>query len=84
MPDSLIKDRLKGDLAGPGRSQSNLWFVEPQHLDSFGPALGRGAVWLNEDVKAGVPSEPFLFSGFAKRSLPPGHDVFRSMMPLRK
>ncbi len=65
----LNKDRLKGDLAGPGRSQSNLWFVQPARLDGFGPSLGRGAVWLNDDLQAGVVSEPFLFSGFAKRSL---------------
>ncbi len=65
----LNKDRLKGNLAGPGISQSNLWFVEPSRLDSFGPALGRGAVWLDDDVKAGVASEPFLFFGFANRSL---------------
>ena len=65
----LNKDRLKGNLAGPGKSQSNLWFVEPSRLGRLGPALGRGAVWLNEDVKAGAASEPFLFSGFAKRSL---------------
>jgi hypothetical protein len=65
----LNKDRLKGALPGPGRSQSNLWFVEPPHLDALGPALGRGAVWLKDDVKAGVASEPFLFSGFERRSL---------------
>jgi len=65
----LNQNPLKGNLAGPGKSESNLWFVEPPRLDSCGPALGRGAVWLNDDVKAGVPSEPFLFSGFAKRSL---------------
>jgi hypothetical protein len=70
----LNKDRLKDNLAGPGKSQSNLWFVEPRRLDSFGPALGRGAAWLNDDVKAGVASEPFLFSGFAKRSLFLAHD----------
>lgn len=69
----LNKDRLKGNLAGPGKSQSNLWFVEPPRLDALGPALGRGAVWLNDDVKAGVASEPFLFSGFAKRSLHLAH-----------
>jgi hypothetical protein len=69
----LNKDRLKGDLAGPGRSQSNLWFVEPPRLDGFGPALGRGAVWLTDDVQAGGASEPFLFSGFAKRSLHLAH-----------
>ncbi len=65
----LNKDRLKGNLAGPGKSQSNLWFVQPAELEAFGPALGRGAVWLNDEVKAGQVSEPFLFSGFANRSL---------------
>jgi hypothetical protein len=65
----LNKDRLKGNLAGPGRSQSNLWFVEPARIDHFGPALGRGAVWLDEDVNAGKTSDPFLFSGFARRSV---------------
>jgi hypothetical protein len=65
----LNKDRLKGNLAGPGKSQSNLWFVQPAELEAFGPALGRGAVWLNDRVKAGVASEPFLFSGFANRFL---------------
>ncbi|HRZ56126.1 MAG TPA: hypothetical protein P5525_11795 [Candidatus Paceibacterota bacterium] len=65
----LNRDRLKGDLAGPGKSQSNLWFVEPRRLDGLGPALGRGALWLHDDAEAGVASEPFLFSGFARRSL---------------
>lgn len=65
----LNQDRLKGGLAGPGKSQSNLWFVDPPRLDHFGQALGRGAVWLQDEVKAGLASEPFLFSGFAHRSL---------------
>jgi len=67
-------DSIKGKIAAPGKSQSNLWFVEPARLDACGPALGRGAVWLEDDVKAGVPSEPFLFSGFAKRSLLLAHE----------
>lgn len=66
---------LKGDLAAPGQSQSNLWFVEPQRLDRLGPPLGRGAVWLRDDVRAGSHSEPFLFSGFSKRSLALSHDT---------
>jgi hypothetical protein len=65
----LNKHPLKGALAAPGKSQSNLWFIEPSRLDQCGPALGRGAVWLDDDVTAGMPSEPFLFSGFAHRSL---------------
>ncbi|MFA6564901.1 MAG: hypothetical protein WCV00_23550 [Verrucomicrobiia bacterium] len=65
----LNKRKLKGTIAGPGQSQSNLRFMKPEELDQFGPPLGRGAVWLDDDVKAGVASEPFLFSGYDRRAL---------------
>ncbi len=65
----LNKRPAKGGLAGPGQSQSNLWFVEPAALDNFGPVLGRGGVWVNDAVSADTPSEPFLFADFPKRSL---------------
>lgn len=70
----LNRHPLKGNLAPPGKSQSNLWFVRPSQLDDWGPALGRGGVWVRDDVAAGVPSEPFLFSGFTHRSLVLTHD----------
>lgn len=70
----LNRRKAKGALAGPGQSQSNLWFVEPGRLDQLGPALGRGAVWLREPVRAGEVSDPFLFSGYARRSLFLAHD----------
>lgn len=76
----LNKDPLKGNLAGPGKSQSNLWFTEPDALDSFGPAIGRGALWLNDDVKAGAASEPFLFAGFAHRSLFLAHESAENIL----
>jgi hypothetical protein len=65
----LNKRKVKGEVAGPGKSQSNLWFVKPEQLNQLGPALGRGAVWLNDAVKAGEPSDPFLLSGYAKRGV---------------
>lgn len=64
----LNKRKAKGDIAAP-QSQSNLWFLEPEQLDHIGPVIGRGAVWLNDDVAASVPSEPFLFGSFERRSL---------------
>lgn len=70
----LNKDRIKGELGAPGQSQSNLWFLQPSQLDHFGPPLGRGAVWMSDDVKAETPSDPFLFSGFAHRSLHLAHE----------
>lgn len=64
----LNKRRAKGEITGP-KSQSNLWFVEPDKLDHIGPVLGRGAVWLNDPVKAGEASDPFLASGFTERAV---------------
>jgi hypothetical protein len=65
----LNKRKAKGELAGPGESQSNLWFIQPETLDALGPVIGRGAVWLEDKVKAGQASEPFLFSGYQHRML---------------
>jgi hypothetical protein len=70
----LNKRPGKGALAGPGQSQSNLWFTPLDAPDKLGPAIGRGSVWVDEPVKAGVPSDPFLFGGFAKRAVFLSHD----------
>lgn len=63
----------KGDIAPP-QSQSNLWFVPPDRLDHLGPVIGRGAVWIEEDIPAQNPSDPFLFSGFDRRGLHLAHE----------
>ena len=70
----LNKRPAKGALAGPGQSQSNLWFTALDAPDKLGPAIGRGSVWVDEPVQAGVPSDPFLLSGFAKRAVQLQHD----------
>ena len=70
----LNKRPAKGALAGPGQSQSNLWFTALDTPDKLGPAIGRGSVWVDEPVKAGVASDPFLLAGFAKRAVLLQHD----------
>jgi hypothetical protein len=65
--------KAKGKIAAPGQSQSNLWFVEPERIDRLGVPLGRGGVWVRDDVKAGAPSEPYLFSGFERRMVHLSH-----------
>jgi len=64
----LNKRKAKGNIEGPGQSNSNLWFAPLNLPDQLGPNTAEGAVWLNEAVKAGEPSEPFLFAGWANRS----------------
>ena len=69
----LNKRKAKGEIAAP-QSQSNLWFIAPDKLDQLGPVIGRGAVWLEDDIAAGTPSDAFLFSGFDKRAVHLAHD----------
>jgi hypothetical protein len=75
----LNKRKAKGQLVGPGQSQSNIRFIRPEQLDDFGPSLGRGAVWLKDTVKAGELSEPFLFAGFDRRGVHLAHDNKRAV-----
>jgi hypothetical protein len=69
----LNKRSFKSEHAGPKESNSNLWFVEPAQLDQLGPAIGRGSLWLRDDIKAGVSSDPYLFSGYDYRQLNLSH-----------
>ncbi len=69
----LNKRHAKGTLKGPGQSHSNLWFIDPARLDALGPVIGRGAVWAGDAVKAGAASDPYLFGGYAARTLALAH-----------
>ncbi|MBU1820519.1 MAG: hypothetical protein KKG00_03265, partial [Bacteroidetes bacterium] len=63
----LNKRKMKGDIEGPGQSNSNLWFTSTSTPDQLGPNTAQGAVWLSEQVAANTASEPFLFAGWNNR-----------------
>lgn len=63
----LNKRKAKGNIEGPGQSNSNLWFTSVQKPDQLGPNTAQGAIWLSEKIEANVSSEPFLFAGWSKR-----------------
>ena len=63
----LNKRKAKGNIEGPGQSNSNLWFTSFSKPDELGPATAEGAVWINENIKANEYSEPFLFAGWGNR-----------------
>lgn len=63
----LNKRKTKGNIEGPGQSNSNLWFTPLNTPDKLGPNTAQGAVWLAEKIEANATSEPFLFAGWAKR-----------------
>lgn len=57
----------KGKIVGAGQSHSNLWFTSLDQPDHLGPTTAGGSIWLHEDIQSGIPSEPFLFSGWENR-----------------
>jgi hypothetical protein len=63
----LNRRKTKGNIEGPGQSNSNLWFTPLSLPDELGPTTAEGAVWLSEKVEANQPSEPFLFAGWKRR-----------------
>jgi hypothetical protein len=67
--DFKNKRRVKGEIAGPKRSNSNLWFTPPELPDRLGPAHASGAVWLHDDVAAGAAAEPMLVAGWEQGSV---------------
>ena len=64
----LNKRKAKGNIEGPGQSNSNLWFTSLSKPDELGPATASGSVWENDQLAAGSYSDPFLFTGWDYRS----------------
>jgi hypothetical protein len=55
--------------AVPGQPHSNMQFLQRGDLPSWGPAEARGGVWVEDTVKANIPSDPILIGGYEKRCL---------------
>ncbi|TWI17189.1 hypothetical protein IQ31_03925 [Sphingobacterium siyangense] len=58
---------LENPLAG--RSQSNLWFGQWNDLQTWGSPTGWGGPWMKDQVKANIPSDPYLINGFDQKVL---------------
>lgn len=57
-----------------GQPQSGLWFGNIDDLWKMGKPTGWGGPWWNTDIKADEPSDPFLMTGFDKKTLHLSHD----------
>ncbi|WP_207632157.1 hypothetical protein [Occultella kanbiaonis] len=66
---------LGADHASPSRGlspttaepQSGLWFGKTDDLWGFGKASGWGGPWWMAEVRAAVPSDPYLMTGFENK-----------------
>jgi hypothetical protein len=64
-----------GTNALAGEPQSGLWFGKTDDLWQFGKPAGWGGPWWQEPVKTGVPSDPYLMTGFDKKVLHLSHEA---------
>ncbi|MGI2295075.1 hypothetical protein [Paenibacillus sp. GXUN7292] len=57
-----------------GEPQSNLWFGKTDDLWQFGKPSGWGGPWWEQEVEAGVASDPYLMTGFEHKVLHLTHE----------
>jgi hypothetical protein len=57
-----------GDVAG-------LWFGAIDDIWQLGKPTGRGGPWRETAVAAGVPSDPYLMTGYDRKSVELSHDA---------
>ena len=58
-----------------GQPQSNLWFGKTDDLWQFGKPKGWGGPWWETPVRVGVPSPPYLMTGFDRKVLHLSHEA---------
>ena len=58
-----------------GQPQAGLWFGKTDDLWNFGKPKGFGGVWYQSDVAQGEISDPYLMTGFDKKSVHLYHDA---------
>lgn len=56
-----------------GEPQSNLWFGKTDDLWNFGKPAGWGGPWFRDLARGGVPSDPYLMTGFDHKVLHMSH-----------
>jgi hypothetical protein len=58
-----------------GQPQANLWFGKTDDLWQWGKPQGWGGPWWETSVEAGVPSDPYLMTGFEHKCVHLSHDA---------
>lgn len=78
----LVLSGLRPDLAGDDphviRSQDGacaLWVGNVEDLWALGKPRGVGGPWRNSPVRAGHPSDPYLMTGYDRKTLTLSHDA---------
>ena len=67
--------RIGAPWAVPGHAHSNLQFIKPEELETWGPRSGFGGVWRDTPTVAGGSSDPFLVAGYDTACLHLAHNL---------
>ena len=62
-----------------GQPQAGLWFGKTDDLWNFGKPKGFGGVWYQSEVEANEESDPYLMTGFDKKSVHLYHNSSESV-----
>ena len=68
-PDAAIDGHIFGN------AEAKLWFGAIDDLWKMGQPRGIGGPWLDTAVKANTPSDPYLLTGYDKKTLTLSHDA---------
>jgi len=62
-----------------GDGEAGLWFGDVDDLWRLGKPRGRGGPWSDTAVEAGQPSDPYLMTGYDRKTLTLAHDASTSV-----
>lgn len=62
-----------GHVFADSAKQTALWFGGIDDLWKFGKTVGRGGPWLESDVRASSPSDPYLMTGYESNMIELSH-----------
>jgi hypothetical protein len=81
----LVLAGVRSDVANDGHIFADadhgtaLWFGGVDDLWKLGKPVGHGGPWRDSDAKAGVPSDPYLMTGYDKKSAEFSHRSSRQV-----
>jgi hypothetical protein len=62
-----------------GSGETGLWFGQIDEMWKLGKPVGKGGVWKNAAVKAGKASDPYLMTGYDKKSVALSHGAAQAV-----
>ncbi|MCX8037793.1 MAG: hypothetical protein N3D11_12250 [Candidatus Sumerlaeia bacterium] len=79
MSGNLLQAKSDGHYVASDDGKTGLWFGNVDDLWKLGKPRGQGGPWRDTPVRAGQPSDPYLMTGYDRKSLQMSHDAPRDV-----